>query len=136
MKCLEDVRKIIDSYKIEPIKLPEGIKNIYQLINDIPEAKQNFQSEKDDFYLIKKYRKYISQGHYGFSIGSPINPKWNEVMDEILTYCISKDENFEIQQIKVKFGFMCFYVKSKIIEDIHEIEILIGKSLSDRAIVY
>lgn len=136
MKCLEDIKKIIDSYNIEPVKLPEGYKNIYQLIKDIPEVKENFVSNKDDMFLIKKYHNNISQGHYGFSIGTPTNPKWNEVIDEILEFCISKDPNFQIMQVKVKFGFMCFYVESKIIEDTHDIEVLIMKTLSDKAIIY
>ena len=136
MKCLSDIKKIIDSYNIETVKLPEGYKNIYQLIRDIPEVKENFVSDKNDMFLIKKYCNNISQGHYGFSIGEPTNPKWNEAIDEILEFCISKDPNFQIMQIKVKFGFMCFYVKSDVIKDIHNIEVLIMKTLSDKAIIY
>jgi hypothetical protein len=136
MKCLEDVKKIIDSYNIEPIMLPTGVKNVYELISDIPESRDNFESEKNDFYFINKYRKYIPKGYYGFSIGTPTNPKWHEVIDDVLELCIKNDPNIEIHAIKVKFGFMCFYVISEVIEDIHEIEVLIAKSLSDRAIIY
>jgi len=136
MKCLEDIKKIIESYNIEPIKLPEGYKNVYELIRAIPEVKENFTPIKNDLFLIKKYKDHISHGHYGFSIGEPTNPKWNNAIDEILEYCISKDPNFEIQQIKVKFGFMCFYVTSEVIEDSHEIEVLIMKTLNDKAIIY
>ena len=136
MECIEQIKKIIDSYNIEPIKLPEEYKNIYQLIADIPEVALNFKSEKNDMFFIKKYKEHISHGHYGFSIGSSTNPKWNELMDEILEFCISKDPNFEIQQIKIKFGFMCFYVSSNIIKDIHEIEVLIMKTLNDKALIY
>ena len=136
MKCLDEIKRIIDSYHIEPIKLPEGYKDVYQLIRDIPEIEDNFKPEKDDMFLIKKYKNHISHGHYGFSIGHPINPKWNEIIDEILEFCISKDPYFEIQQIKIKFGFMCFYVSSNIIEDTHDIEVLIMKTLSDKALIY
>lgn len=136
MKCYDEVKKIIDSYNLESIKLPEGFKNVYQLIDHVPEIKENFKSEKDDFFFLKKYKEHISHGHYGFSIGTPTNPKWNELMDEILEYCVSKDPNFEIQQIKIKFGFMCFYVSSEIIKDIHEIEVLIMKTLSDKSLIY
>jgi len=136
MKCLDDIKKIIGSYELEPIKLPEGYKNLYVLIDHVPEIKENFKSEKDDFFFLKKYKEHISHGHYGFSIGTPTNPKWNELMDEILEFCVSKDPNFEIQQIKIKFGFMCFYVSSEVIEDVHEIEVLIMKTLSDKALIY
>lgn len=136
MECLEDIRKIIDSHLLEPIKLPEGYKNIYHLIREIPEVAENFKSIKDDFYFIKKYSKYISKGHYGFSIGNPVNPEWNETLDEILEYCIKKDPKFEIQQIKVKFGYICFYTTSEVIEDLTKIEILILKKLNDKALIW
>lgn len=136
MNSLEDIKSIIGSYNIEPIKLPEGYKNVYQLIRDIPEVADNFESEKNDSFFIKKYKSYISQGHYGFSIGTPINPKWNELMDEILEFCVLKDPNFKIQQIKIKFGSMCFYVSSSVIEDIHEIEVLIMETLFDKSLIY
>jgi hypothetical protein len=136
MNCLNDVKKIIDSYNLEPIKLPEGFKNIYQLIDHVPEIKENFKSEKDDMFLINKYREYISKGHYGFSIGTPTNPKWNDLIDKILEYFISIDPTFEIQQIKIKFGFMCFYVTSNVIEDIQDIEVLIMRTLSDKSLIY
>lgn len=136
MKCFDEVKKIIDSYNLEPIKLPEGFKNIYQLIDHVPEIKENFKSEKDDMFLINKYRKHISPGHYGFSIGTPTNPKWNELIDEVLEFCVSKDPNFQIMQIKIKFGFMCFYVESEVIEDYRNIEILICKTLTDTALIY
>lgn len=136
MNCYDEVKKIIDSYNLESIKLPDGFKNIYQLIDHVPEIKENFKSEKDDMFLIKKYKTHISPGHYGFSIGTPTNPKWNELIDEVLEYCISIDPNFQIMQIKIKFGFMCFYVESEIIKDVHEIEVLIMKTLTDKALIY
>jgi len=136
MKCLEDVKNIIGSYNLEPIILPEGIKNLYVLLDNDVELKQFYTSKKDDFYFINKYRNHISPGHYGFSIGTPTNIKWNELMDEILEYCISKDPDFQIMQIKIKFGFMCFHVESEIIEDTHEIEVFIMKTLHDKALIY
>lgn len=136
MKCLEDVKNIIDSYELEPIKLPEAIKNLYELLDNDIELKQFYTSKKDDFYFINKYRKYISPGHYGFSIGTPTNIKWNELMDELLEYCILKDPDFQINQIKIKFGFMCFYVESEVIEDIQEIEVFIMKTLRDKSLIY
>ena len=137
MKCFDEVKKIINSYNIEPIKLPEGYKNVYELIRDIPEVKDNYTpEEKNDFFFLKKYKEHISHGHYGFSIGTPVDPKWNEIIDEVLETLIHHDPNFEIQAIKIKFGFMCFYVSSEVIEDIHEIEVLIMKTLSDKALIY
>jgi hypothetical protein len=87
-------------------------------------------------FLIKKYRQHIPKGHYGFSIGEPIIPQWNEILDKIVEVCIAADPNFEIRQVKLKFGGICFYVHSDVIEDLHEVEVQIGNTLFDRGLIY
>lgn len=136
MKILEKVIEIFNQYDLKPIKLPASHRDIYSLLRAYPEFKKDFESEKNDFYLINKYRKYIGEGHYGFSIGTPTIPEWNEIIEKILDVCIEADPNFEIQQVKVKFGGMCFYVHTNIIEDIDDVEALIMKKMRDKALVY
>lgn len=136
MKILDKVKEIVESYSLEKIKIPDGYKNIYDLLNDIPEAKPNFTSKKNDFYLIQKYKDNIGKGHYGFSIGTPTPPQWNEIIDDILQLCLEIDPKFEIHQIKIKFGILCFYCKSDVIEDLHEIESYIGRTLNDQSLKY
>lgn len=136
MKILDKVQEIFSQYELNKLTFPEDNKNVYEFLQSYPEFRKDFVSEKNDGFLIKKYRKHISKGHYGFSIGEPIVPVWNEILDKILELCIAADPSFEIHQVKLKFGGICFYVHSERIEDIHEVEVLIGKNLFDKALIY
>lgn len=65
--------------------------------------------------LLIKYKKYIPNGWYGFSLGSPCPHNWYKIIDEFLEYLIdlqnqNKIQNFEIHQIKIKFGGIRFYI--------------------------
>lgn len=136
MKILDKVIEIFNQYDLKPIELPKTHKNIYSFLKVYPEFRKEYETEKNDFYFINKYRKYISERNYGFSIGTPIVREWNEIIEKILEICIEADPKFEIQQIKVKFGGMCFYVQSDIIEDIEDVEMLIMKKMRDNALIY
>jgi len=136
MKILDKVQEIFSQYQLNELTFPDENKNVYEFLQSYPEFKKDFVSEKNDMFLIKKYRKHIPQGWYGFSIGEPIVPQWNEIIDKILELCIASDPDFEIHQIKLKFGGICFYVHSDVIEDLHEVEVLISNTLFDRALIY
>lgn len=143
MKILKKVKKIIDNYKFQKVKdiieLTDDCKNIYHYINKNPESKivfRAFSAEKDDSYLLRRYRDHIPKGWYGFCIGSPIIPVWSTIIEEILDVCIEADPNFEIHQIKLKFGGIRFYCESSIIEDLHEVESLIENTLFDEALIF
>lgn len=136
MKLLTEIQKIFDGYDLKPIEIPEGFKNVYDSRREIPEFENKFLTDKDDFYFIGKYEKHIPRGWYGFSIGTPIIPEWNEIIDKILEICITNDPDFEIHQIKLKFGTIHFNVYSDVIEDTSEIDMLIMETLSDRALIY
>jgi len=136
MKLIDNTQDIFNQYELKPIKLPAGHKDVYSFLRTYPEFKKDFETEKNDFYFINKYHNYIDNGHYGFSIGTPIVPEWNEIIEKILDLCIKTDPDFKIQQIKLKFGMMCFYVQSNVIEDVQEIEKLIMNKMRDSALVY
>lgn len=136
MKLLEKVKEIFDKYNYTPIELPEEYGNLYRYLDEHLEEYWKYESKSDDSYLIEKYSKYIPKGHYGFSIGHPTPNAWNDIIEEILDLCIKEDPNFEIHQIKTKFGRICFYVHSDTIEDIFDIEVLIGNKLFDEALIY
>ena len=125
MKILEEVQAIIAKYDLKPIVLPDGHKDIYNFIREFPEMEKNYHCDKDDNYFINKYHSYIPQGWYGFAIGEPIVPAWMEVLDEILKLCIKSDPNFQIYQIKTKWGGMRFYTGTSVIEDINDVESVI-----------
>jgi len=135
MKLLPEVKKIIDSYNLKPIKLPDKYINVYQYQKDYPNVK-DFDSEKDDIYFFNKYDNHIPEGWYGFSLGDPIVPEWCDIIEKILDVLIKNDPKLEIHQIKVKYGYVCFYCQTNIIEDIDDIEILIANELTEPKLIY
>jgi hypothetical protein len=136
MKILEKVQEVFNQYELKPIELPKDFKNVYMFLRKYPEFGKDFKSEIEDSDLLKKYRKQIPRGWYGFDIGTPIVPQWMEIIDKIVEACVTVDPEFEIHQIKLKFGGICFYCGSNIIDDLHEVERLIGNNLFDRALIY
>jgi hypothetical protein len=132
MKLLNEVKVIIGKYNLKPIVLPEGHYNVYD-----EELRKGFVNEKiNDDFLLKKYFKHIPKGWYGFAIGKPIVPEWMNIIDEVLELCVKADPDFEIHQIKLKFGGIRFYSHSPIIEDIVDIEFYVESKLYDKALVY
>jgi hypothetical protein len=136
MNILDDVKAIFSRYELQPLMLPEGHNDVYSFLRAHPDLRKDYEAEKDDMYLFDKYRKYIPIGWYGFDIGSPIIPAWMEIIDEIVALCIKSDPDFEIHQIKLKYGGIRFYVETKIIEDIDDVEYLIMGNLFDNALIY
>lgn len=137
IKLVEQVREIINKHDLKPIEIPNGYDNLYRYKDSNPNDATNYYNvEKNDEYFLKKYHKHIPVGWYGFSIGTPIVPEWLDIIDDILELCIKKDATFEIHQIKLKFGGIRFYVHSDIIEDIHDVEMLIENKLYDKALIY
>jgi hypothetical protein len=136
MKILDKVQEIFNQYELKPIELSAEYKDVYMFLRAYPEFRKDFEPEKDDSYLFQKYKDHIPRGWYGFDMGSPIVPVWSRIIEQIVDVCLEADPLFEIHQIKIKFGGIRFYVDSDIIEDIHEVESLIGTMLFDRALIY
>ena len=136
MEILEKVQEIFNQYELKPIELPPDFKDVYMFLRKYPEFGKDFKSTIDDCDLNKKYRKHIPKGWYGFDIGTPIVPVWMEIIDKIVAACVAADPDFEIHQIKLKFGGICFYCGGNIIDDLHEVECLIANNLFDKALIY
>ena len=136
MKLLPEVIEIINNHNPQPIILPNENLNVREYLKSNPKKIYDFLSFKNDHYFLKLYGEYVSKGHYGFALSCPINPVWSEIIDDILEICINEDPNFQIFQIKIKFGRVCFYVQSDVIEDVVEIQILLSKRLFDEKLIY
>lgn len=136
MKLLNEITTIFDKYTLELIHLPDGYGNIYSYSDYYPHIKIKYTQNNVDGDFQKKYRKNIPSGWYGFAIGNIIPKEWIDVLNEVLDELIKSDPEFEINQIKMKFGGIRFYVNSEIIEDIFKIERLIEVKLFDRALIY
>ena len=136
MNIFDKVQEIFNQYDLKPIELPKDYKNVYTFLRDYPEFKKRYKSEIEDCDLNEKYKLRIPTGWYGFDIGTPIIPEWMEIIDKIVAICVEADPHFEIHQIKMKFGEICFYVHSNVIDDIGDVESLIMSKMWDRALIY
>ena len=136
MKLLKEITQIFDKYDLKPIVLPDGYSNIYSYSDYSPDIKAKYTQNNVDGNFMEKYRKYIPAGWYGFAIGDITPKEWIDVLNEVLDKLIESDPKFEINQIKVKFGGIRFYVNSEVIEDIFEIERLIEVKLFDKTLIY
>ena len=137
MKLVKEVEEILKKYYLG-VDIPEEYESVYKFEIDHPEKSQElFHSQTiDDPSLFEKYRKHIPKGWYGFSIGNPTPTNWFKAIDEIVSLCIEHDPDFEIHQIKLKFGGICFYVNTDVIEDMMAIEILIESKLYNKKLIY
>lgn len=136
MKILDKVQEIFNQYELKPLILPESFTDVYAFIRAYPDFGKDFLPEIRDVNLNEKYLKHIPKGWYGFDIGTPIVPEWMEIINKIVEVCVIADPDFEIHQIKLKFGGIRFYCSSQIIEDLHDIEYLIENNLFDKALIY
>ncbi len=140
MKLLKNVEKIFKK-KYHPFIMPDEnsevrFKNIYKYIEANPDEKSKFIHPKNDKYFNEKYKNNITKGYYGFATNSYMPKCWTEIIDDLIELFITNDPNFEIHQIKVKFGGIRFYVNSKVIEDLHEINIFISEKFYSPYLMY
>lgn len=137
MKLLEEVQEILNKYMLD-VLCPDEYKNVYQYIAKHPEKEiEDFKHPTlNDTMLCTKYGLHIPDGWYGFDIGTPTPINWVVAIDKILTLLIKFDKDLEIHQIKLKWGSICFYVESHIIEDIDDIGFLISDELSSNKMIY
>jgi hypothetical protein len=140
MKLLSEVDKILEKYNLI-VELPEGYNNIYDYERkndhkDIAKFMSRFYPPHSDWYFVKKYDKFIPDGWYGFSIGTPTPKEWFDAIEEILDLMITNDPKFEIHQIKVKYGAIMFYCDSDIIDDLNDIMFLIMKKMYSKYLIY
>ena len=136
MKLLKSVEKIFKK-KYNPFEMPdERFKNIYQYIEANPEEKAKYIHPKNDAYFNEKYKDNITLGYYGFATNSYMPESWTEIIDDLVEIFVINDPNFEIHQIKVKFGLVRFYVSSKVIEDLPDIYKLIAEKFYSPYLIY
>lgn len=137
MKINNKVLEILNKYDLDVrVEIPNNYKNLYTYLRDNPNDLHLYTSEKNDEYFLKKFMNYIPDGWYGFELGTLIFPCWVDALDEILELCVSIDKDFQIHQIKMKYGGVRFYVESKIIEDINDISFQISNKMFNSYLIY
>ena len=104
------IQNILNKYQISPGNfypdIPEG-ENVYTSAYD-PEFTKECELRESE--LLAKWKHRIPQGWYGFAFGAPTPLVWFDVIDEFLDYLAEQAPQFEIHQIKMKFGGLRFYV--------------------------
>jgi hypothetical protein len=104
---MKTTKQIIEPYK-------DDLKDIDKLVGSY------------DNFLIEKWEKRIPPGWYGFE---GINELWGKIIDEFLTELEKIAPNFEINQIKLKWGGLRFYVETNVKEG--ELDQEINKEISE-----
>ena len=140
MKKLDEVKAILAKHDLE-VKLPECCKtNLYDCECEGSKSERgypdDFNPEKNDGDLYQKYKEFIPAGWYGFALGKPTPNAWVEALEEVLDLLVKTDPNFQIHQIKTKFGGIRFYVHSDVIEDIWDIETTVDGAMFSNLLIY
>jgi hypothetical protein len=140
------INKILQKYEGQRNYWFPDVKDTNLYADDKIKEKYSNGCSKEEARLLKKYKSYIPKGWYGFSFGQPLHLDWFKIIDEFLEYLLKlqnekRIENFEIHQIKLKFGGLRFYVSYKCEdEELREfIELQIDKlenSLFDEKLIY
>jgi hypothetical protein len=63
-----------------------------------------------DLYLFMKWAYRVGKGWYGFALGNDVPMLWALIIDEFLDELSKEAPDFQIHQIKLKFGGLRFYV--------------------------
>ena len=69
----------------------------------------NYES---DILLFYKWAYRVGKGWYGFALGN-VPRVWTDLLDEFLSWLEIQCPDFEIHQIKMKFGFVRIYLGTK-----------------------
>lgn len=90
--------------------------------------------EKDNV-LRQKFNSKVPTGWSGINLCSPTPHTWFDVIEEFLEYVETKCPNFEILQIKIKFGGLRMYLNN-ISLDVHKEVVALEKLLFDKKLIY
>lgn len=77
---------------------------------DYKKKPMNDSMSSPDLYLFMKWAYRVGKGWYGFALSSDVPFVWAQIIDEFLDELAKEAPNFEIHQIKLKFGGLRFYV--------------------------
>ena len=103
-----DFEFVIDYHKIMIVDI---LKEKYQpSLDKIDYKKINNGNLNPDVYLFQKWHEKIAPKWYGFSLSNDVPFIWATIIDEFLIWLEKECPNFEIHQIKLKWGGLRFYV--------------------------
>ena len=87
----------------------EIIKPFENFLNKLNYKDINNGSLDPDIYLFQKWAHRVPKGWYGFALGN-VPFRWAQILDDFLTEVEKENKDFEIHQIKLKFGGCRIYL--------------------------
>jgi hypothetical protein len=76
-----------------------------------------------DLYLFMKWAHRVRKGWYGFALGKEVPLVWAKIIEDFLDELVKEAPNFQICQIKLKFGGLRFYVDLNL-EDEEKVKVI------------
>lgn len=111
----------------------------YELTKFSPTGELNedvfFKASYAQNYLLRKWRDKIPDGWYGFDFGCNTPQVWYAVIEEFLQHVREKCPDFEIHQIKTKWGGIRIYL-DKINDEIESEISKLESVLHDKKLIY
>jgi hypothetical protein len=105
---MNKAEELIEKYNLKPDSYYHGNFNPY-LVEYKNSIKHLCNSKTDE--LQNKFKHRIPKGWYGFKgLGCPTPLEWFKVLNQFLEYVEEQCPDFEIYQIKVKFGGIRIYL--------------------------
>jgi hypothetical protein len=126
---MEFTKQLIEKYNLAPHSY--YVASAYPVNWADPTTKENAAKDYD---LDIKWSKHIPAGWYGFSL-APCPDSWFSAIDEFLDELVKQNQEFEIHQVKLKYGQCRFYF-DKLTEDQQEALSLLEAALEDKFLVY
>jgi hypothetical protein len=94
-------------------------------------------SSDADLTLFHKWAYKVEKGWYGFDLGNKVPYCWVLAIDKVLKKIEELDPEFTIQQIKLKYGQLCFYIDyNKNIDEINQLAKELLELCCSRHLIY
>ncbi|HZM01617.1 MAG TPA: hypothetical protein VFC44_01220 [Candidatus Saccharimonadales bacterium] len=93
------------------VKYKERLARAQQELKEDKKAARRQCSYISDLLLFSKWAYRVGKGWYGFNLGH-IPPVWTDMLNEFLSWLETQCPDFEIQQVKTKFGPLRIYIET------------------------
>lgn len=93
------------------------------------------QCSKGELALLENWSHHVAKGWYGISLGQPTPDSWFRFLDAFLRLVRDYNPNFEIHQIKMKFGGLRCYL-GNINEETRELVSQVEEIMYDDELIY
>lgn len=88
-----------------------------------------------ELQLLENWQYRAKKGWYGISIGQPAPDSWFLFLNEFFKLVEKNSPNFEILQVKIKFGSIVIYLEN-VSKEVHDSIDMIQKVMCDKFLIY